>query len=610
MIKAGEILQGRYRIERQIGAGGMGAVFVATDERFGSTVAIKETLFSDERLLKAFEREARLLNSLRHAALPRVSDHFIDENGQFIVMEYIAGDDLSEMMEKRGGAFALQDVLDWADQLLDALDFLHTQEMPVIHRDIKPQNLKLTPRGQIILLDFGLAKGSVTNAESLTAAKSVFGYSRSYASLEQIQGTGTDPRSDLYSLAATLYHLMTGAPPADALTRAMSVLNGEKDPLIPAHHINREIPAGVSEVLNRAMALNANHRPSSAAAMRELLRDGVHITDADEYQTAAVADAFSTASLFTQKTAVMGDSSRAGGTAASELKTSIQPIADLSGETETENETSVRTNVVKGESNPNKQPTTIQPVAEMTHTAAAAGSQKSRFATAAMLLGALFLFGGVASALYVLKPEIFGQAAATPNVDRQLNLADAPKNEPNGSGGNTTTGANDDSIVADPVTDEDDSIEHVPEDDEVATRKENTPKGDEKTSPEAASPAVRNNPRVAKPQPPNQPEVQVFERTDGNIDEDEVKMTEDRLETRDVIIDEKGDIKFKNPKVKPGAANVFTIKPPFTPEQIRRMTPEQREKLRRAMEMRRIMPRFEPQTPTAPVPKPTQRHQP
>src|SRR5215210_5346856 len=176
MIKAGEILQGRYRIERQIGACGMGAVFVATDERFGSTVAIKETLFTDERLLKAFEREARLLNSLRHTALPKVSDHFVDENGQFIVMEYIAGDDLAEMMENRAGAFPLEDVLKWADQLLDALDFLHTQEMPVIHRDIKPQNLKLTPRGQIILLDFGLAKGSVTNAESLTAAKSVFGY--------------------------------------------------------------------------------------------------------------------------------------------------------------------------------------------------------------------------------------------------------------------------------------------------------------------------------------------------------------------------------------------------------------------------------------------------
>ena len=198
MIGKDTVLQNRYRIQKQIGQGGMGAVYVATDERFGSTVAIKETFFSDANYGKAFEREARLLNNLRHPALPRVSDHFSDDHGQFLVMEYITGEDLSEKMEKNGGAFPIKDVLNWADQLLDALDYLHTQEMPVIHRDIKPQNLKLTPRGQIILLDFGLAKGNPTDAQHQTAAKSVFGFSRSYASLEQMQGTGTDPRSDSY----------------------------------------------------------------------------------------------------------------------------------------------------------------------------------------------------------------------------------------------------------------------------------------------------------------------------------------------------------------------------------------------------------------------------
>jgi serine/threonine protein kinase len=588
MIKAGEILQGRYRIERQIGAGGMGAVFVATDERFGSTVAIKETLFTDERLLKAFEREARLLNSLRHTALPKVSDHFVDENGQFIVMEYIAGDDLAEMMEKRDGAFALADVLTWADQLLDALDFLHTQEMPVIHRDIKPQNLKLTPRGQIILLDFGLAKGSVTNAESLTAAKSVFGYSRSYASLEQIQGTGTDPRSDLYSLAATLYHLMTGAPPADALTRAMSVLNGEKDPLIPAHHINREIPAGVSEVLNQAMALNANHRPSSAAAMRELLRDGVNITDADEFQT--VADKSSTASLFTQKTAVMADGARAS---ASELNTSIQPAADFSMQTGTEDETSVKTRINKGDSNPNKS-TTIQPLAEMTQTR---GTGKSRFAVGAVALIGLLVAGALASALYVFNPEMFRQAEA-PNVDRQLNLADAPKNESNASVTNA------DSIAADTTTNTNASAVNAPVE-ATAVKKENLPKTDEKMTAEN-SPAAKNNSRESKP---NQSGATVGENKDEDTDDDddEVKMTEDRLETKDVIIDEKGVIKFKNPKMKPGGARIYNVRPIFTPEQMRRMTPEQREKLRKAMELyRKPIPRFEPPTPPAPQAKPTQ----
>jgi serine/threonine protein kinase len=272
MNSAGKLLQNRYLIQKQIGAGGMGTVYVATDERFGSTVAIKEALFTDPGLRRAFEREAQLLNSLRHPALPHVSDHFTEENGAFIVMEYIAGDDLSVMIE-RNGAFAVADVLRWADDLLDALDYLHNQKFPVIHRDIKPQNLKLTARGEIILLDFGLAKGSVSELSQVSITKSIFGYSRSYASLEQIQGAGTDPRSDLYSLAATLYHLLTGKLPVDALTRATAVLNGNDDPLPPAHTLNPKIPIGVSQILSNAMALNANLRPPTAAKMRFDLND-------------------------------------------------------------------------------------------------------------------------------------------------------------------------------------------------------------------------------------------------------------------------------------------------------------------------------------------------
>ena len=237
MIEAGKVLQERYRVERQIGQDGMGAVFIATDERFGSTVAIKETLFMDDNYRKAIEREARLLNSLKHVALPRVTDHFLEENGQFLVMEFIAGEDLAHILEASRRPFTVDTVLKWADQLLDALDFLHNQVNPVIHRDIKPQNLKVTPSGQIILLDFGLAKGNPTDAGHQTAAKSIFGYSRNYASLEQIQGTGTDPRSDLYSLAATLYHLLTNHAPEDALTRAMAVLSHQPDPLVPANRI-------------------------------------------------------------------------------------------------------------------------------------------------------------------------------------------------------------------------------------------------------------------------------------------------------------------------------------------------------------------------------------
>ena len=160
----------------------------------------------------------------------------------------------------------------WADQLLDALDYLHTQEPPIVHRDIKPQNLKLTARGQIILLDFGLAKGQVGEISRVTTSASIFGYTPNYAPLEQIQGLGTDARSDLYALAATLYHLITGVKPPDALTRAAAIVNGQPDPLKPASEVNGAIPQGLSTVLDRAMAQNREQRYRNAAEMRRALQ--------------------------------------------------------------------------------------------------------------------------------------------------------------------------------------------------------------------------------------------------------------------------------------------------------------------------------------------------
>src|SRR5918912_636509 len=240
MLTPETVLQGRYRIVRQLGQGGMGAVYEAVDQRLDTTVALKETLFTDERLRKQFEREARLLARLHHPALPRVSDHFSETDGQFLVMQFIPGDDLSEIMNRKRGLFPADQVLTWADQLLDALDYLHTQDPQIVHRDIKPQNLKLTSRGQIILLDFGLAKGSAGEMSKVGGAGSILGYTPTYAPLEQIQGAGTDPRSDLYSLAATLYHLITGVTPPDALTRATAVLNGHPDPLLPAGDVHAQ----------------------------------------------------------------------------------------------------------------------------------------------------------------------------------------------------------------------------------------------------------------------------------------------------------------------------------------------------------------------------------
>lgn len=273
MLAPDTLLQNRYLILRPIGKGGMGAVYLAKDERLGNTIALKETFFEDELLRKAFEREARLLASLRHAALPRVIDHFTEESGQFLVMEFIPGDDLEQMFKERGGPFPLSDVLRWADQLLDALDYLHTQETPIIHRDIKPQNLKLAARDQIILLDFGLAKGSAAGMSQASATGSIFGYTPTYAPLEQVHGAGTDPRSDLYSLAATLYHLLTGTEPPDALARASAVIGGLADPLRPANELNSQVPKGVADLLHKALAIHGDQRPASAEEMRRMLRE-------------------------------------------------------------------------------------------------------------------------------------------------------------------------------------------------------------------------------------------------------------------------------------------------------------------------------------------------
>lgn len=330
MIASGEVLQKRYRIDGKIGQGGMGAVYVATDERFGSVVAIKETLCMDDSFRKAIEREARLLNSLRHLALPRVTDHFEENDSQYLVMEFIPGQDLGHILEDTEEPFTVDQVISWADQLLDALDFLHNQEIPVIHRDIKPQNLKTTLEGQIILLDFGLAKGNPTDAGRHTAAKSIFGYSRNYASLEQIQGTGTDPRSDLYSLSATLYHLLTGRPPEDALTRAMAVLSGSPDPLVPANAIREEIPKGLTGVLMSSMDLNAAGRPATAKEMRQMLRESdnyAHLADSrPTVATAAISGA-------DPATHAVNSATLAGREVGAEAKTEIMPVFD-SQETE------------------------------------------------------------------------------------------------------------------------------------------------------------------------------------------------------------------------------------------------------------------------------------
>ncbi|QUV83297.1 protein kinase [Chloracidobacterium sp. D] len=269
-LSPGTVLQQRYTIVKLLGKGGMGAVYQATDKKFGSTVALKQMIVTGEALVSAFEREAILLNGLRHAALPVVFDHFAEAGGQFLVMQFIPGKDLAELLTERGGPFPLTQVAKWADQLLDALEYLHGRTPPIIHRDIKPQNIKLTPEDSLVLLDFGLAKGDLSG--DAVQQRSLVGFTPVFASLEQMRGLSTDPRSDLYSAAATIYCLLTGRPPVDALARADALLAGKPDPLPLASDVNPQVPRAVAEVVRQAMTVSRDERLASAKEVRRQLR--------------------------------------------------------------------------------------------------------------------------------------------------------------------------------------------------------------------------------------------------------------------------------------------------------------------------------------------------
>lgn len=273
LLAPNTLLQNRYLIVHLIGKGGMGEVYLAVDQRLGSVIALKRTFFSDDLMLgTAFEREARTLARLRHPVLPKVSDHFTENETQYLVMEHISGEDLSERLKTNKKPFPLNWVLFWADQLLDALAYLHTHEPPIIHRDIKPQNLKLSAENHIVLLDFGLAKNSLAETRASTSG-SVVGYTPHYAPMEQIRGTGTDARSDIYSLSATIYQILTDVVPPDALTRADAVISGKADPLQPINEINTEVSKLVSDVIIKGMSISQEARYASARLMQKALRD-------------------------------------------------------------------------------------------------------------------------------------------------------------------------------------------------------------------------------------------------------------------------------------------------------------------------------------------------
>jgi protein kinase-like protein len=273
MANPNTLLKARYSVAQLLGKGGMGEVYLAEDTALGRQVAVKKVLYSgNDLLLKSAAKEAMVLARLQHHGLPRVLDSFNEDEAQYIVMEYIAGQDLGEMMRLRQSPFPAEQVLAWTTPLLDILEYLHGQTPPVVHRDIKPANIKLNDGGKLYLLDFGLVKDTPTRvAGSSPSAASVYGYSQSYAPLEQINGDPTSVQTDIYGLCATLYHLLTNVKPADALDRATRAIRREPDSLRPAHEVNPNVPVTLSKTIEEGLRLNCEDRVKSVAALRQLL---------------------------------------------------------------------------------------------------------------------------------------------------------------------------------------------------------------------------------------------------------------------------------------------------------------------------------------------------
>jgi eukaryotic-like serine/threonine-protein kinase len=514
MIAPDTLLQNRYLIQRQIGQGGMGAVYIATDQRFGSTVALKETFFEDAAMRRAFEREARLLNHLRHSALPRVSDYFTDEQGEFLVMEFIPGEDLFAKLKERRAAFPISEVLNWADQLLDALDYLHTQEPPVIHRDIKPQNLKLTPKGQIVLLDFGLAKGAPSHSASMMTSRSVFGFTPNFAPLEQIQGTGTDPRSDIYSLGATLFYLMTGMPPPDALSRATAVLNAQPDPLRPANEVHVQVLPSVAQIIQNAMAQNASQRPQTAASMREALREAARLGHAVARDTNLQPTAAT--NLYEQDTQLIyaaGANATAGGAASNQTEAIKEEgtVADA---------TIAKSKVASPSTNVKDTDSVVTKVAEADRAQSPKRGRNLAIAASAIVLVAL------AAVVYTLTRDKSQAPASNENIN-SVTIAPTPKN----------TNVQADVTPAETPTK---TVEAVPTP-SIETRRANTPTNPVKENPQPKPTPKEENVQVNPPSPPNIPDsnnsnglpVRPRRLPPGMTEEEAQRIMEERRQARE-----------------------------------------------------------------------------
>ncbi len=256
MLEIGSLIDGKYKILSEIGRGGMSIVYMALNEKANKTWAVKEvrkdSVMDFELVKQGLIVETDLLKKLSHPNLPSIVDVIEDEETFLIVMDYIEGNPLSEVLQEYG-AQPWTNVVEWGMQLCDVLGYLHTRKPPIIYRDMKPSNIMLKPDGNIVLFDFGIAREFKEKNLADTTCLGTVGY----AAPEQFGNMGqTDPRTDIYGLGATLYHLVTGMNPSEPPYE-----------IKPIQQINPSLPEGLQSVILKCTQRNPDDRYQSAAEL-------------------------------------------------------------------------------------------------------------------------------------------------------------------------------------------------------------------------------------------------------------------------------------------------------------------------------------------------------
>ena len=338
-IPPNTLVQNRYLVVQTIGTGETGEVYLGVDQWSGSAVALKRTAGGADT--GALETASKTLANLRHPVLPKVIDNFTDDGQHFLVMEHITGENMQSRLEEARKPFPLTWTMFWADQMLDALNYLHSHQPPIVHGDIKPANFKLTDENHIVLLDHNMGKPGSVAAENQRRVNP-------FASPECLRGERPTPSCDLYSFAASFYELMTNLTPPDASKRFDAVRSGLPDPLISPFRANPEIPMDVSEVLIRGLDLSPEKRFQAAVEMQRDMRRAYKknkdamsartlMFDSGEQPTVPLSDGpVSRSDAVTEDSGQIRELTAAAATMVDEVptKTHVEPADDTAAPTE------------------------------------------------------------------------------------------------------------------------------------------------------------------------------------------------------------------------------------------------------------------------------------